>query len=112
MRDICSLRPNKSDGIVDCACFVIRDLKKERSDGLSDSCKVGVGRLSIDRLEVVKGMQEFCQNLFGSHSTLEMAPCRRLRSLKKEYINNHLYRRAPWVFWVRWLFYGCCVGGS
>ena len=72
-RDICSLRPDKANEVVDCARFVIRDLKKEGSDGLSDSCKVGVWRLSDDRIKVVKGMCEFCHNLLRRHSASEMA---------------------------------------
>ena len=58
---------------MDRACFVIRDLEEEGSDGLLKSCKVGVGRLSDDRLEVVKGVGEFRHDLFGRHSTSKMA---------------------------------------
>ena len=47
-RDICSLRPNKSNVVVDHACFVIQDLEEEGRDCLSDSCKVIIGQLSGD----------------------------------------------------------------
>ena len=35
--DVSSLWPNKADEVVDCSCFVIRDLQEERSDGLPKS---------------------------------------------------------------------------
>ena len=38
---------------MDGARFVIQDLKKERSDSLSKSREVGIGRLSVDGLEVI-----------------------------------------------------------
>ena len=57
--DICGFRPNKANRVVDRSHLVVRDLKKERRDGLSKSCEVGVGRLSVNQLEVVKGVGEF-----------------------------------------------------
>ena len=51
--------------------FVIRDLKEERSDGLSKSREVGVGRLSVDGLEIIEGVGEFRHNLLGSHADPE-----------------------------------------
>ena len=54
-------------------CFIIRDLEEEESDGLSKSCKVGVGRLSDNRLEVVEGVGKFCYDLFRRHSAPKMA---------------------------------------
>ena len=56
---VSSLRPNKADEVVDRSRFVIRDLKEERSDGLSKSREVGVGRLSVDGIEVVDGVSKF-----------------------------------------------------
>ena len=53
---------------MDCARFVVRDLKEERSDGLSKSCEIEVGRFSVDRLEFVEGVGEFRHNLFRSHA--------------------------------------------
>ena len=50
--------------------FVVRDLKEERSDGLSKSCEVVVGGLSVDWFEVVEGVGKIRQNLFGSHAAL------------------------------------------
>ena len=50
--------------------FVVQDLEKERSDGLSKSCEIRVGRLSVDRLEVVKGVGEFRHDLLGSHAAV------------------------------------------
>ena len=50
---------------MDCARFAIRDLMKDGFDGLSDSCKVGVGRLSVNPLEVVKEMGEFATIFSG-----------------------------------------------
>ena len=50
---------------------VIGDLKKERSDGLLKSCEVGVGRFSVNPIEVVKGVGEFFHNLLGSHAAPE-----------------------------------------
>ena len=49
-RNVSSLRPNKVDDVVDSTRFVIQDLKEDRSDGLSKSCEVGVGRLSVNGL--------------------------------------------------------------
>ena len=63
-----SSRPNKAYLVVDRSCFVVRDLKEGRSDGLSASSEVRVGRLSANWLEVVKGVGEFCHNLLGSHA--------------------------------------------
>ena len=68
---VSSLRPNKADEVVDRSRFVIRDLKEERSDGLSKSREVGVGRLSVDGLEVIEGVGEFRHNLLGSHADPE-----------------------------------------
>ena len=67
---VSSLRPNKADEVVDRSRFVIRDLKEERSDGLSKSREVGVVRLSIDGLKVVEGVGEFRHNLLRSHHAL------------------------------------------
>ena len=58
---------------MDRAHFDIRDMEEEGSDGLSKSCKVGVGRLSDDRLEVVEGVAEFRHDLFRRHSVPKMA---------------------------------------
>ena len=44
---------------MDRARFVIQDLEEKGSDGLSKFCKVGIGRLSDDQLEVVKGVEKF-----------------------------------------------------
>ena len=57
---------------MDRARFVIRDLKKEGSDGLSDYCKAGVGRLSGNRLKLIEGMSKFRHDIFGRHSALKM----------------------------------------
>ena len=51
--DVSSLHPNKANEVMDGARFVIQDLKKERSDSLSKSREVGIGRLSVDGLEVI-----------------------------------------------------------
>ena len=72
-RDVCGLQPNKADQVVDRACFVVWDLEEEGSERLSKSCKVGVGRFSDDRLEVVKGVVEFRHNLLGCHTAPKMA---------------------------------------
>ena len=66
--DVCGLWTNKAYQIMDRSRFVVRDLEEEMSDGLSNSCEVGVGQLSVDRLEVVEGVSEFCHNLLGSHA--------------------------------------------
>ena len=66
--DVYGLRPNKAYQIVYRSRFVIQDLEEERSDGLSESWEVGVGRLSIDRIKVVEGVGEFRQNILGSHA--------------------------------------------
>ena len=66
--DVSGFQTNKADEVVDRSSCVIRDLKEERSDGLSKSREVGVGRLSVDWLEVVEGVGEFSQNLVGSHA--------------------------------------------
>ena len=71
--DVCGLRPNKACEIVNRSCFIVQDLEEERSDGLSKSCEVGVGRLSDDWLEVVEGVGEFLYNLLGCHSAPKMA---------------------------------------
>ena len=102
--------------------FVVRDLKEERSDGLSKSREVGVGRLSVDRIEVVEGVGGFCHNILRSHAVTakmvrpsscgsEGSGVESLGKHKEFNRNNHLYRKVPQVFWVRWLFYGCRVGG-
>ena len=57
--------------------FVIRDLKEERSDVLSNYCEIGVGRLSDDRLKVVGGVGKFCHNLLRSRA----APAKMVRPL-------------------------------
>ena len=72
-RDICSLRPNNADQVVDCFHFVVRDLEEEGSDGLLKSCKVRVGQLFDNRLKVVKGVVEFRHDLLGCHSAPNMA---------------------------------------
>ena len=72
-RNICGLCPNKADWIVDRARFVIRDLEEEGGDGLSKSCKVGFGRFSDNRLEVVEGVGEFRHDLLGHHSAPKIA---------------------------------------
>ena len=69
--DVCGLRPNKAYKIVDRSRFVVRDLIEERSEGLLKSCEVGVGWLSIDRLEVVGGVGKFRHNILGSHAAPE-----------------------------------------
>ena len=66
--NLSSFRPNKANEVVDRTRFVIQDLKEEKSDGLSKSREVGVGRLSVDGLKVVKGVGEFCHNLFGGYA--------------------------------------------
>ena len=71
--DVCVLRTNEVYQIVDSSRFFVRDLEKERSNGLSKSCEVGVGRLSDDRLEVVEGWDEFCHNLLGRHGAPKIA---------------------------------------
>ena len=91
---------------MDRSCFILRDLKEERSDGLSKSGEVGVGRFSVNWLEAVEGVGEFRHNLFGSHA----APAKMARLLSRgskvdgakslgkhrEFNkNNHLYRRVP-----------------
>ena len=58
---------------MDRAHFVVRDLEEEGSDDLSKSYKVGVGRLSDDRIEVVEGVGEFRHDLLGRHSAPKMA---------------------------------------
>ena len=65
--DVRGFCPNKADKVVDRSRFVIRYLKEERSDGLSKSREVGVGRLSVDGIKIVEGVGEFRHNLFGSH---------------------------------------------
>ena len=55
------------------SCFVVRDMKEERSDGLSKYCEVGVGRLSDDRLEVFEGVGEFRHDLLRRHSAPKLA---------------------------------------
>ena len=54
--DVCGLRPNKAYQNVNRSCFVVQDLKEERSNSLTKSCEVGVGRLSDDLREVVEGV--------------------------------------------------------
>ena len=71
--NVCGLRPNKAYKIVDRYRFIVQDLEEERSDGLSKYCEVGVGRLSDDLPEVVKGVGEFCHNLLGRHGAPKMA---------------------------------------
>ena len=71
--NVCGLRLNEAYQIVDRSCFVVRDLEEERSDGLSKSCEVGVGRLSGDQLEIVEGVGEFCHNPLRRHGALKMA---------------------------------------
>ena len=56
-----------------CAHFVIQDLEKEGRDDLPDSCEIGVGRLSSDRLELIEGMRKFHYDLFGRHFRAKMA---------------------------------------
>ena len=58
-RDVCSLRQNKTDQIVDLSRLVVRDLEEESREGFLKSCEVGIGWLSDDRLEVVKGVGGF-----------------------------------------------------
>ena len=71
--NVSGFRPNKADEVVDHSRFVIRDLKEERSDGLSKSCEVRVGQLSDDRIEVVERVGEFRHNLLGRHVAQKMA---------------------------------------
>ena len=71
--DVCGLRTNKFYQIVDRYRFVVQDLEEERSDGLLKSCEVGIGLLSNDWLEVVKGVGEFCHNLLGRHGAPKIA---------------------------------------
>ena len=71
--DVCGLRPNKANQIVNPSRFVVRDLEEERSNGLLKSCEVGVRQLSNDRLEVVDGVGEFRHNLLSHHSVPKMA---------------------------------------
>ena len=47
--------------------FVVRDLKEERRHDLPDSCEVGVGRLSVNRLELIELIGEFCHDFLGHH---------------------------------------------
>ena len=42
--DVCGPRPTEAYQIVERPRFVVRDPKEERSNGLSKSCEVGVGR--------------------------------------------------------------------
>ena len=51
-----------------CACFVIQDLQQEKRDGLPKSCQVGIGRLSVNWIEVIESVREFCHDLFWSHA--------------------------------------------
>ena len=69
--DLSGFRPNKANEVVDRSRFVIRDLKEERNYGLSKSCEVGVGRLSVNGLEVVEGVGEFRHNILGSNAAPE-----------------------------------------
>ena len=64
---ICSLRPNEANEVMRRARFVIQDLEKEGCDDFPDSFEVGVERLPGDRIELLKGMGEFCPDLLGSH---------------------------------------------
>ena len=73
VRDISGIWPKKPDLVVDRAHFVIQDLEEEGSDGLLKCCKVGFGRLSNDRLEVVKGVGKFRHDLLRRHSAPKMA---------------------------------------
>ena len=57
--NVSSLQLNKADEFVDFSCFVIQDLKEERSDGLSKSREIGIRRLFVDGLKVVKEVGEF-----------------------------------------------------
>ena len=74
---VCGLRTNKAYQIVDRSRFVVRDLEEERSYGLSKSCEVGIGRLSVNRIKVFEGVGEFCHNLLRSHA----APAKMARPL-------------------------------
>ena len=65
---VSGFRPNKADTVVDRSRFVIQDLKEERSDVLSKSRVVGVRRLSVDGIEVVKGVGKFRHNLYRSNA--------------------------------------------
>ena len=58
---------------MDRARFVIQDLEEEGGDDLLKSCKVGFGRLSNDRLEVVKEVGKFRHDILGRHSATNMA---------------------------------------
>ena len=51
--NVSSLQPNEANEVMYCARFVIRDLQQERRNGLLKSCQVGIGRLSINWLEVI-----------------------------------------------------------
>ena len=50
---------NKANQVVERSRFVLRDLKEERSNGLSKSRDDGVKRLSFNQLEVIEGVGEF-----------------------------------------------------
>ena len=71
--DVCGLWPNKAYQIVNRSRLVVWDLEEERSDGLSKYCKLGVGWVSDDWLEVVEGVGEFRHNLLGRHGVSKMA---------------------------------------
>ena len=72
-RDLCCLRPNKADQIVNRSHLVVWDLEEKSSEGLLKSCEVGAGRLSDNQIEVIKGVGKFRHNLLGRHSAPKMA---------------------------------------
>ena len=67
-RDMCSLRPNEADEVMQRSRFAVRDLEEEGRDNLPDSCEVGVGGLPGDWLKFIERMIEFCYNLLKRHS--------------------------------------------
>ena len=66
-RGVCCLRTNEADEVVHGSRFVVRDLKEERCHNLLDSCEVGVRWLPVDRLELLKRIGEFRNNLLRRH---------------------------------------------
>ena len=62
---------------MDRSSFVVQDLKEERSDVLSEYFEFGVGLFSVNQLQVVEGVGEFCHNLLRSHA----APAKMARLL-------------------------------
>ena len=56
---------NEADEVVHGSRFVVRDLKDDRRYDLPDSPKVGVGRLSVYRIELIERIGEIFHNFSG-----------------------------------------------